>query len=217
MLALLSLCGVFFLGRVLRAEVLGYNSVNAYFYWWAMSVCVVILLLSLYQLLAMQERTQTADDKKLALHDELVKALEKTLGIVEGEYPENQLVDPDLYNIQPIRGLLAEAKLFQSESSTQKDTIDFPDCVWESGRVTKVKTVDIEFQISTTRDYGNSRRVDTFDNIDDAVDCATTKRNKGDEYDDYHNKQNEVITKVTTIKEIVKVILANEKKITRKK
>jgi len=112
-LALLSVCGALFLSRLLRAEVVGYNGGSGdyiYFYWWGILACIFLLLFSFYQLLAMQERVQSVDDRKLAMYDDLVKAFEKTLTIVEGEYPENQLVDPDMYNIQPERDLLKRAK-----------------------------------------------------------------------------------------------------------
>ncbi len=74
-----------------------------------------------------------------------------------------------------------------------------------------VKTIREHFEVAGSIGFGNSRHCDTYQNIDDAIEGNNKKRNKGDEYDAYWNNQDEIITKVTVITEIVKVIKSEDK------
>lgn len=130
------------------------------------------------------------------------KRLEQLINATPTGELKNTLIDENLIIHELIYRLTAESEIFG-------ETVYLEQCAWNKNP--KVKKVDICYEISTEKEYGNSRRNEKPDNIEEAIKLAITKRNKGDEYDTYHNSQNEVITKVTTIREIVKLIKAEEK------
>ena len=96
-----------------------------------------------------------------------------------------------------------------NELNITGDIVHLEDCVWNKDRNRIEKNV--HYTISTARDYGNSTHSEMPDNLGKAIEIAKTKRKKGDEYDEYWNKQTEVITKVTIIKEIVRIVKPEEK------
>lgn len=100
--------------------------------------------------------------------------------------------------------------IFEDGEKKSSEIVRLETCVWNKDQHKKVQHT--YYAIQTEKDYGNSRRPDTFENIVLAIQAASTKRNKGDEYDVYHNGQTEIITKVTTIKEIVAIVKPEEKK-----
>jgi hypothetical protein len=91
----------------------------------------------------------------------------------------------------------------------QGNTVSLPNCVW--AKTYPVISKHTHFEIATERDYGNSHRSEKYSDKDRAIAEALKKRTKRDEYDDYHNGQSEVITQVTIIKEIIRVIQPDEK------
>lgn len=88
-------------------------------------------------------------------------------------------------------------------------TVFIEDCAWEKNPM--VKTESVTFEVASEKGYGNSRHPDTFEDVDNAIEYASKKRNKKDGYDDSHNEQNEIITKVTTIREIVAIVKSEDK------
>ncbi len=82
---------------------------------------------------------------------------------------------------------------------------------WMWSTPPEILTQKTHFEITTSHNYDNGRRMETPDNIVEAIKLATTKRNKGDEYDEYHNSKTEIVTKVITVREIVAVIKPEEK------
>ena len=68
------------------------------------------------------------------------------------------------------------------------------------------------YEVATEKGYANSRHPEIYYNYVSAFQFASTKRNKNDEHDEYWNNQREVITKVTTIKEIVAIVKSEDKK-----
>lgn len=96
------------------------------------------------------------------------------------------------------------------QDTKEDDTIiHLKTCVWNKD--IKKRTVNTVYEISNERDYGNSRRFEHPETIEEAIKIASTKRTECGEHNDYHNSQSEVITKVTTIREIVKIIKPEEK------
>jgi len=82
---------------------------------------------------------------------------------------------------------------------------------WAWGYETPIKKTSEHFEVSTSNDFGNSKHCENFKSIDEAVDMYGKKRNKGDRYDDYWNGEDEIVTKVTIITEIVKIIHSKDK------
>jgi len=82
---------------------------------------------------------------------------------------------------------------------------------WMWSKPPEILRQETHFEIATSHNYDNGRRMETPDNIGEAIKLATTKRNKGDEYDEYHNSKTEIVTKVITVREIVAVIKPEEK------
>jgi hypothetical protein len=68
------------------------------------------------------------------------------------------------------------------------------------------------YEVATEKGYANSRHPEIYYNYVSAFQFASTKRNKNDEHDEYWNNQREVITKVTTVKEIVAIVKSEDKK-----
>jgi hypothetical protein len=73
------------------------------------------------------------------------------------------------------------------------------------------------FEIATSHGYDNCRRMETYSNLEDAILNAKQKYNlenhpkMSEENFKYWNTKDEIITKVTTVKEIMAVIRAEEK------
>lgn len=96
------------------------------------------------------------------------------------------------------------------QNTKEDDTIiHLETCVWQKD--IKKRTVKTVYEISSERDYGNSRRYKHPETQEEAIDIAIKKTTDCGEYNDYHNSQSEVITKVTTIREIVRIIKPEEK------
>lgn len=108
--------------------------------------------------------------------------------------------------------LINDDKYTVSNIQTEEDNtiIHLKTCVWKQD--IKKRTIDMFYEISDERDYGNSRRYEHYKTEEEAIKIASMKSNKGNEYDIYWNNQSEVITKVTTIREIVRIIKPEEKK-----
>lgn len=88
-------------------------------------------------------------------------------------------------------------------------TFEIPDCSWN--KTPSMTTLSKHLECSTSHNFGNGRHVDCPQNIDDVIEHFSKKRNKGDEHDSYWNAQSEIITKVTTIKEVVAIIKPEDK------
>lgn len=96
------------------------------------------------------------------------------------------------------------------QNTSEDDTIiHLKTCVWNKD--IKKRTVNTVYEISTEKDYGNSRSSELPENEEEAIKIATKKRTDCGNYNDYHNSQSEVITKITTIREIVRIITPEEK------
>ena len=87
---------------------------------------------------------------------------------------------------------------------------------WMWGKPPEILTQRTHFEIATSHGY-NSRRSETYSNLEDAISNAKQKYNPqnnpqmGEDNFKYWNTKNEIITKVTTIKEIMAVVRAEEK------
>jgi len=68
------------------------------------------------------------------------------------------------------------------------------------------------YEVATEKGYANSRHPEIYYNYVSAFQFASSKRNKNDGHDEYWNNQREVITKVTTVKEIVAIVKSEDKK-----
>ena len=90
-----------------------------------------------------------------------------------------------------------------------EETVILKDWAW--GTEAPIKRIDEHFEVATARGFTNSRHVETFKSAEEAEEKFGKKRAKGDEYDSYWNNQDEVITKVTVITEIVKIIKSEDK------
>lgn len=91
------------------------------------------------------------------------------------------------------------------------ETVFLADCAWNKNP--QVKTEFTRFEISGSHGYGNGRHPETFKNLGDAIEFAKTKKAfPNSEHNDYWNNQSEVITKVTVITEIVRIVRPEEKR-----
>ena len=82
---------------------------------------------------------------------------------------------------------------------------------WAWGTETPIKKTTEHFEVSGSIDYSNSKHSGVYNSQDEAENEWNKKRSKNDSYDDYWNNQDEIITKVTIITEIVKVIKSEDK------
>ena len=116
---------------------------------------------------------------------------------------------------------LAEKRLINTTLELERDKSKYQDtkeddtiihletCVWNKD--IKKRTINTVYEISSERDYGNSMRFERPKTEEEAIRIASTKITQCGEYNDYHNSKTEVITKVTTIREIVRIIKPEEK------
>lgn len=97
------------------------------------------------------------------------------------------------------------------KTKESKEKVIIPN--WSWGTETPVITEDVTFEIAPSNDYGNGRHPETFSNQNEAVEFAETKKVMPDKkHEEYWNSKHEVITKVTTIREIVRIVVPSEKK-----
>ena len=114
------------------------------------------------------------------------------------------------HEIEGIRAVyLKDDNAIDGTANLTGEIIHLEDCVWNKDR-NRIEN-NVHYTISTARDYGNSTHSEMPDNLSEAVAIAKIKRKKGDEYDEYWNKQTEVITKITTIREIIRIVKPEEK------
>ena len=88
-------------------------------------------------------------------------------------------------------------------------TVKIKDWAW--GTETPIKKTFKHFEVSGSIGYGNSKHFGVYDTQEEAENEWNKKRNKNDGHDNYWNNQDEIITKVTVIREIVKVIKSEDK------
>ena len=91
-----------------------------------------------------------------------------------------------------------------------KDTFELPDCAW--GKTHPFAKVGQHLQASSSIGYTNSRHSDCPQDLDEAIEKFSEKFKGNKEYSEYWDNQSEVITKITTITEVVAIIQPEDKK-----
>lgn len=115
-----------------------------------------------------------------------------------------------LQDFSELEVLIDEIKISDQQRPTQPKRIYVPDCAWDKNPL--IHREYTHYEISSSHGYGNSRHSKTFDNLEDAVKFAKNKFHLPEsEHAEYWDKQDEIITKVTTISEIVRVVKSAEK------
>jgi hypothetical protein len=90
-----------------------------------------------------------------------------------------------------------------------EETIEIKDCAW--GTTAPIKVITEHYEVAGSHSFGNGRHIETFESVESAEEMYGKKRRKNDNSDDYWNDQDEIITKVTVITQIVKVIKSEDK------
>lgn len=87
------------------------------------------------------------------------------------------------------------------------EVIKLQDCVWGTDHPTVKKRQ--HYEVASAKGFGNSRHSETFSELNPAIEFAKNYHNNlpaDSEYVSYWFSQSEVITRVTTITEIVRVV-----------
>lgn len=128
----------------------------------------------------------------------------------------------DKYEALVYRNLLLENEVKSLKSSHTEilksdKEINLDGLEWMWSKPPEILKQTTHYEIATSHGYDNSRRMETYSKLEDAISNAKQKYNLENhpkmwkEHFEYHNSKNEIITKVTTIKEIMAVVRAEEK------
>lgn len=97
-----------------------------------------------------------------------------------------------------------------NETFKSDEKFNIPDCSWEKDH--PITNVSQHLECASSISYSTSTHSECPQKLEDAVNHFSKKRKKGDEYDEYWNKQSEIITKITTIREVLVIIRPEDKK-----
>jgi hypothetical protein len=138
------------------------------------------------------------------------------------KHPKEDIKIEDKYETLLHRNYLLESenkKLKSSHTEILKSDkkINLDGLQWFNSKPPEILKQTTHYEIATSHGYDNSRRSETYSKLEDAISNAKQKYNSENhpkmwkEDFEYWNTKNEIITKVTTIKEIMAVVRAEEK------
>lgn len=97
-----------------------------------------------------------------------------------------------------------------NEEFQGEDSFELPDCTW--GKTHAVTTVSQHLECASSKDYTNGRHTNCPQELDVAIKHYSKKFDGDPEYAEYWDNQSKVLTKVTTIREVVAIIRPEDKK-----
>ncbi|MBK7362673.1 MAG: hypothetical protein IPJ01_10295 [Micavibrio sp.] len=138
------------------------------------------------------------------------------------KHPKEYLDKDDKYEVLSHRYQLLELenkniKSSHTEVLKSDKKINLDGLKWMWSKPPEILRKETHFEITTSHNYDNGRRMETYSNLEDAISNAKQKYDSenhpkmSEDNFKYWNTKDEIITKVTTIKEIMAVVRAEEK------
>lgn len=96
------------------------------------------------------------------------------------------------------------------ESFKSEETFELTDCSW--GHTQPLTTIKHHLEAASSHGYTNSKHASCPQDLNEAIEKFSKKFEGIKQYAEYWDNQSEIITKVTTIEEVIVVVSPEDKK-----